>query len=688
MSNVILQWIDAAASSNLFLKILNISISASWLVLAVLVLRLLLKKAPKWVRVLLWAVVAIRLILPVSIESVFSLIPNTQTIPMDIALDPTPTVDTGINAVNSVVNPVISGSFTPNPAASANPLQILIPVGTIFWIVGIAGMLLYTAVSYLCLRWKLRTAVRFRENIFQSEHVGSPFVLGICKPRIYLPFQLEAKALLHVLAHEQAHIRRKDHLWKPLGFLLLTVHWFNPLMWLAYILLCRDIELACDEKVIKELGSEQRADYTQALVTCSIRRPSIAACPLAFGEVGVKTRVKSVMNYKKPGFWVILLAVVLCLVVAVCFLTDPVTVPTLDESKASTIRAIQSAEVLAQSDDFIGSVSAGKDMEQITTSNGDILLITEENTGVWYFEKGQEVQVSIRFKNDGSYISSKKVGYVYCGEGTEGLFAQEIFSNQTVPETSGVFTVPKSGNYLFYFGNYSSSWLELERFHADVMEESTEKVHQGTLLPSTETAFELKFAGNTSLQHQVVLTQDKPYCCISVKNEGTESIVVDIAGTVYRVESETSATICTDEKWEPGTYTVGFATSGSSGMFGNAVCKAHSTPQHANGAVLMHDLRSGDIEVSVDELQNYVFLTNWTQIAVTVKSDKDFEGTVILKNYTDGDVESMYADVSNKEKKCVFQNLTSAIWYGVKCEGLDGCTLVISQHNSIADLFI
>lgn len=309
--------------SEVFLKVVNMSISAGWLVLAILALRLILKKAPKWVNVLLWGIVAVRLICPFSIESALSLIPSTETISPEIMMDWTPEISTGIAPLDQAVNPVISTSFAPHPGASANPLQILIPVAANLWLVGVLILLAYTAISYLSLRWKLRTAVILRGSIFQCETVSSPFVLGILKPRIYLPYTMDGQNLHHVVAHEQAHIRRKDHWWKPLGFLLLTVYWFNPLMWVAYILLCRDIELACDEKVIAELGNEQRADYTQALVACAVNRRMIAACPLAFGEVGVKDRIKSIMNYRKPTFWIIVTALVVCVMVAICFLTDP-----------------------------------------------------------------------------------------------------------------------------------------------------------------------------------------------------------------------------------------------------------------------------------------------------------------------------------------------------------------------------
>jgi beta-lactamase regulating signal transducer with metallopeptidase domain len=253
--------------NDLFLKIINMSISASWLVLAVLLLRFVLKKAPKWVNVLLWGIVAVRLAFPFSIESALSLIPSAETVPMDIEMAVQPTINSGVPVINSMVNPMLS-SFAPpqDVLTSANPLQIWIPIFSILWIAGIAALLLYTVVSYWRLRRKVSEAVILRDNIFQSENVASPFVLGVFRPKIYLPYNMGGQDLNHVVAHEQAHIRRRDHWWKPLGFLLLTIHWFNPLMWLAYVLLCRDIELACDEKVIKVLGNEQRADYISELL--------------------------------------------------------------------------------------------------------------------------------------------------------------------------------------------------------------------------------------------------------------------------------------------------------------------------------------------------------------------------------------------------------------------------------------
>lgn len=306
-----------------FLKIINMSISASWLIFAVLILRLVLKKAPKWVNVLLWGIVAIRLICPFSFESALSLIPSAETFPKKIISGPSFDVQSGITPVDNRINDYLGDRYFEGVTVPANNGNTIMTILTIVWTIGILLLVAYTVISYWRLHREIDTAVRYKDNIFQSENVSSPFVLGLIKPRIYLPFKLDGQDMEHVVAHEQAHIRRKDHWWKPLGFLLLTIHWFNPLMWLAYVLLCRDIELACDEKVIKGLSNEQRADYTQALVDCSVNRRMIAACPLTFGEVGVKERVKSVMNYKKPAFWVIIIAVIVCVGVAVCFLTNP-----------------------------------------------------------------------------------------------------------------------------------------------------------------------------------------------------------------------------------------------------------------------------------------------------------------------------------------------------------------------------
>ena len=383
--------------SELFLKIVNMSISASWVVIAVLTLRFCLKKAPKWVNVLLWGIVAARMVFPFSIESVLSLIPSAETISPTVMMEQTPSVQTGVPALNHVINPVISSSFTPAPGASANPLQIWIPVLTGIWLFGIAALFLYSAVSYWRLHRKVCEAVILRGNIYQSEKVCSPFVLGIIKPKIYLPYHMDSREMDHVIAHEQTHIRRKDHWWKPLGFLLLTIHWFNPLMWLSYVLLCRDIELACDEKVIGKMGNAQRADYTQALVACSVDRRLIAACPLAFGEIGVKERVKSVMNYKKPAFWIVLASVIVCAVIAVCFLTNPIGFQ-FDVS-ANTIVSVNHFD-MRNADD---PVSIEMTPAQITELNSRLAGVKNCKRSDKYAGLTPGYQISAQMQ-DGSYI--------------------------------------------------------------------------------------------------------------------------------------------------------------------------------------------------------------------------------------------------------------------------------------------
>ncbi len=308
---------------SVFLKIVNMSLTASWLILAVIALRPLLRRAPKALRCALWALVGVRLLCPFSIESALSLIPSAQPIPETIVTDPNPTINSGLPAVNAVVNPIISESLSPAAGDSVNPLQVWTAIAAVLWLVGIGVLLIYGIVSYLRVKRQVGACLHLRDNVYLCDGLPSPFILGILRPRIYLPTGMDEAATAHILAHEQAHLRRRDHWWKPLGFLLLTVHWFNPLMWVAYILLCRDIELACDERVARTLDEDGKTAYSRTLLACGAHRRVVAACPLAFGEVGVKARVRSVLNYKKPAFWIILAAVIAAVAVAVAFLTNP-----------------------------------------------------------------------------------------------------------------------------------------------------------------------------------------------------------------------------------------------------------------------------------------------------------------------------------------------------------------------------
>lgn len=307
-----------------FIKLLNKSITAGWLVLAVILLRVLLKKAPKWIRGVLWGFVAIRLICPFSLESMFSLIPSAEPIPENIMISENPAADSGLQILNQTVNPMISESLAPNAVGSVNPMQVITFITSVIWMAGIIAMITYTLVSYIRMQRKVREAVLLKENIWLCDHIATPFILGMIRPRIYLPSSINEADIKYVISHENAHLKRKDHIWKPLGFLLLSIYWFHPVLWVAYILLCKDIELACDEKVIRQSGTEIKKPYSEALINCSVPRKMISACPLAFGETSVKERVRGVLNYKKPAFWMILVAAAACVITAVCLLTDPV----------------------------------------------------------------------------------------------------------------------------------------------------------------------------------------------------------------------------------------------------------------------------------------------------------------------------------------------------------------------------
>lgn len=308
---------------DVFLKLVNLSISASWLILAVLVLRVVLKKAPKWVMPLLWGVVALRLVCLFSIESALSLIPSAETIPSEIVTETREPVLYEQATLDIVTNPTLPSAEEVPVGVSRQQAQVDFNIYSVLWLAGMAALLVHALVSAGKLKRKLATAILLRDNIYESEFVDSPFVFGVVKPNIYLPMHMDEGTAAYVIAHERAHLARRDHWWKVLGYLVLALHWFNPLVWVAYILFCRDIELACDEKVVKGLDGAARADYSQALLSCAAPKRAVAACPLAFGEGNIKTRVKSALHYKKPAFWVAAAAVLAVVIVAVCFLTNP-----------------------------------------------------------------------------------------------------------------------------------------------------------------------------------------------------------------------------------------------------------------------------------------------------------------------------------------------------------------------------
>ncbi len=316
--------------SDLFLDILNLSFSASWLILAVIIVRLMFSNHfPKWINCLLWGIVAFRLLVPFSIESSISLVPsnqvitdsviqNTDTNITDVIVDkPTQYIHSGFEVIDSNVNSVINNTgYVKN-----NFFQNAFEAAGYIWLCGIIVVLVYAVINYLILRHRVSSSVPVSDKIRKCEKICSPFVLGLFRPRIYLPCGLSSDTEEFVIKHEQSHIKRMDHFIKPFGYALLAIHWFNPLAWIAYILLCRDIEYACDERVLKDLSPNLRKLYANALLECSVRQMRISACPVAFCEAGVKERVKKIMTYKKPAFWIVLTAIIVCGIVSLLFLT-------------------------------------------------------------------------------------------------------------------------------------------------------------------------------------------------------------------------------------------------------------------------------------------------------------------------------------------------------------------------------
>ena len=350
----------------IFLNVFNRSLAAGWLILAVIVVRLMLKKAPRRLSCVLWAVVAVRLLCPFFPASSFSLIPSGETISAEaVRFAPAPAIDSGIPALNEALNPMIGERFAPAPGTSVNPLYIWTAIAGIVWLVGVAVMAGYALFSSLRMRSVVREAVplgmcgesyetgeveacgesyeageagtcaephgarpletgaALPDNVWLCDAVRSPFILGIVRPKIYLPSGITREQMLCILAHEQAHVERLDHCLKPFGWLLLSVYWFHPLVWIAYMLFCRDLELACDEKVVGGMDLDGRKAYSHALLACSLQRKMIFSYPLAFGEIGVRERVKGILHYRKPAGWIAAVAVLACAAVAVCFLTDP-----------------------------------------------------------------------------------------------------------------------------------------------------------------------------------------------------------------------------------------------------------------------------------------------------------------------------------------------------------------------------
>ncbi len=365
----------------IFIKFLNMSITASFIAIAVIMLRLLLKKSPKWAMGVLWGFVAIRLVFPFSLVSVFSLIPFTEPISQNSFTAENPIISNILPSLVQGASPNVSET-TPSNTLVSTSLNITL-IASVIWLIGILCMLSYALISFIRINKRVKEAAFLKDNIWICDSVSTPFILGLFRPRIFLPSAMNEIDMHYVISHEKAHLKRKDYLWKPLGFLLLSIYWFNPVLWISYILLCNDIELACDEKVIKELGTEIKRPYANALINFSVPRKMISACPVAFSETGIKERVKGVLNYKKPAFWISVLAVLACVITAVCLLTNPINKETKIKGKVYLINKYYYSEV-------IGAERANKEQKEFRyVVDDEFYLYLNNGEGGEFVSKGK-----------------------------------------------------------------------------------------------------------------------------------------------------------------------------------------------------------------------------------------------------------------------------------------------------------
>lgn len=473
---------------SIFIKIFNMSMGASWLILAIIAARLLLKRAPKRIVCLLWALAALKLVIPFSPESIFSLIPSAEVIPENITTQMHPKIDSGIVYVNSVVNPVMEAGLSPQPGDSVNPLQVIVQFAGIIWCAGMVICLIYALVSYLVIRKKVSASVKLDKNVYACDEVSSPFILGVFRPVIYVPSGLDSEALEYVLAHENAHLRRGDHFWKPLGFIILSVYWFNPLCWVAYILLSRDIEYACDEKVIRDRDELYITSYSQTLLDLGTRRKVITVCPLAFGETGVGSRIKGILNYRKPAFWIIIVSIAVCIILAVCFLTrpekedpeegDPAVTEVYDMTKppelmvtycGDTHKAMQGTYSWHYPDK--NGMIAGEAADSIHP-----LYISDLRPSFYLSPYEDEIKLDFAAEPDEVYIRCWDEKYATKGEIDESDFSVPVYSSDThsfvFPNKTGVVievtAVWKTGNGIT--DNTASYSFTVKKLYAPVSE--------------------------------------------------------------------------------------------------------------------------------------------------------------------------------------------------------------------------
>ncbi|SFQ42962.1 Signal transducer regulating beta-lactamase production, contains metallopeptidase domain [Lachnospiraceae bacterium XBB1006] len=379
--------------TGVFLKIVNMSIAASWMIVVVILLRAACRKAPKWVPPILWGLAGLRLIVPFSLKARFSLQPSVEPVFRDMGNANMIHIGSNVKIADTPVTKAVENHTTQVVASVTQGRWSVTMILGILWLTGVVVMLGFALISYLRLKRRVAESMPLMKNVRVCDHINTPFILGIIRPMIYLPTGLDAENRAYVLSHEKAHLKRWDHVWKPLGYLLLSVYWFNPLVWAAYILLSRDIEIACDEKVIEGMALPEKKAYATALVDCSMQRRMVSACPIAFGEVSVRERVKTVLNYKKPAFWIGVVALVSCAVFGVCFLTDPgmslshsagkVTSVEVADSKTGKTLTITNRKEIVRIAQYVNVMELGRKGLVLGKKSGRFAIQFQPSKGKW-----------------------------------------------------------------------------------------------------------------------------------------------------------------------------------------------------------------------------------------------------------------------------------------------------------------
>lgn len=510
------------------IKLFNMSLTAVWLILAVIILRLLLKKSPKYINLILWAFVGFRLVCPFNFESVLSLIPSAETIPSNIQVLSSPAIDTGFNSVNEIVNPVISDIAEMPYTSGYNPIDVILRIAVAVWIAGIVLMFTYSAISYLRLHRTVKASIRYNDNIYLCDNIKSPFILGITSPRIFLPSDITDNQINHVIAHEKAHIRRFDHILKPLGFTVLSIHWFNPFVWLAYSLFCRDIEYACDEKVIKAMQDQEKKTYSETLLSLSITKKNFSACPLAFGETGVKSRIKTVLSYKKPALWIIIISVVALFGVAIGFMTSP---------ENSQINGKVYAPKKFYHSEVIGADRANNERKDIRYHiSEDFVLSMYYDDGLNYqinhqghLKKQEQYDsnlISLIIEKLPSYYNDKRIKEVYIAENDNDL---------TEPKDLYVLLKYTNGDLILsYMPSGSGEYYVMETLKIKALP-SKKQLDSRSFITGTKGSTDCD--GVTVKIIEAVYFSDNPYVKIQWQNNTGDKLISDSSYSIFRHEN-------------------------------------------------------------------------------------------------------------------------------------------------------